>query len=408
MSTETNYLNLIKHASGDMDWSGDMNSNFDIIDAAIQDLEDKTIKTEESGEFSTLTEKTAPVSTDQIIIEDSEDGNSKKMVQVGNLSNGMDIGEENTASNLGTSSDGSGLFDSKSGVDLQFKRIKAGDNVTLTEEDNDILISASGGSTGDGEANTASNLGTSSDGAGLFDSKSGVDLQFKRIKAGDNVTLTEEDNDVVISVSGGGSSGAAEAWTDILSFITPGPASTSTIETTSDLTGIIKVGYPLKYTIGGSTYYGIITEISSGLITIAGVALSGTITAIYYADGTRTRQHTIPIPGYYADNTVTNLIQTDRRFVFKNRESKQYVVQVIVSNFVSDSGSESAQINVTVGGSDLLSSSLSVGTLEASSGVMISTSNYEWLNSEVIEIDVIPGTNGDSEDLFLDIVTVIP
>lgn len=399
---------MIKHASGDMDWSGDMNSNFDIIDAAIQDLEDKTIKTEESGEFSTLTEKTAPVSTDQIIIEDSEDGNNKKMVQVGNLSNGLDIGEENTASNLGTSSDGSGLFDSKSGVNLQFKRIKAGDNVTLTEEDNDILISASGGSTGDGEANTASNLGTSSDGAGLFDSKSGVDLKFKRIKAGDNVTLTEEDNNVVISASGGGSSGSAEAWTDILSSITPGPASTSTIETTSDLTGIIKVGYPLKYVIDGSTCYGIVTSITSGLITIAGVALSGTITAIYYADTTRTEQIPIHVAGYYADDADSTLLQNDKRMNggLINRRGTMYIVQAIVSNIVSDSGETAACVNVLVSGDFLIDDDLPVGTSDNASVVDIT--DYEWNIGDAIEVIVTPGTNGDAEDLCLDLVAVIP
>lgn len=39
-----------------------------------------------AGEIDALTEKIAPVSTDLVIIEDSEDGNNKKKVQAGNLS----------------------------------------------------------------------------------------------------------------------------------------------------------------------------------------------------------------------------------------------------------------------------------------------------------------------------------
>jgi hypothetical protein len=50
-------------------------------------------------------------------------------------------------------------------------------------------------------ANTASNLGTSADGEGLFDSKSDVDLQFKRIKAGTNISLTSETNDIEIGTT---------------------------------------------------------------------------------------------------------------------------------------------------------------------------------------------------------------
>jgi len=41
-----------------------------------------------SGEIAALTEKTTPVSADLLIIEDSEDSNAKKMVQVGNLPGG--------------------------------------------------------------------------------------------------------------------------------------------------------------------------------------------------------------------------------------------------------------------------------------------------------------------------------
>lgn len=54
------------------------------------------------------------------------------------------------------------------------------------------------GAGGTGEVNTASNLGTGADGEGLYSSKVGVDLKFKRIKGGTNITVTGETNDVKV------------------------------------------------------------------------------------------------------------------------------------------------------------------------------------------------------------------
>lgn len=110
-----------------------------------------------------------------------------------------DTGEANTASNLGVT--GESLFAQKSGVDLQFKKLKAGANVSLSSDGESVTIS----STDTGEVNTASNQGT---GEGLVMAKSGVDLPFKTIKAGSNVTLSSTSNELTISASGG-SSGAA-------------------------------------------------------------------------------------------------------------------------------------------------------------------------------------------------------
>lgn len=198
-------------------------------------------------------------------------------------------GEINTASNVGTDT---GIFRSKTGVDLAFKSLRAGSNIAFTSYPNEILINATGlgtgnatvlndlgdviitasaidhilqsdgttynnklfkadsdlnttgtnnitfltgfdNSTGDwtrkifqastltcaggsgfsafdnqtgvytctafgggGEANTASNIGTDT---GIFKSKVGVDLQFKSIRAGANVTFTSYPNEILIN-----------------------------------------------------------------------------------------------------------------------------------------------------------------------------------------------------------------
>jgi hypothetical protein len=106
-----------------------------------------------------------------------------------------DTGEVNTASNLGA---GSGTFASKVGSDLQFKSLVAGSNVSLSSTSTEITIAA----TDTGEVNTASNVGAS--GTGVFYQKSGVDLQFKKLIAGTNVTITDNGTTITVDAAGGG------------------------------------------------------------------------------------------------------------------------------------------------------------------------------------------------------------
>lgn len=61
-----------------------------------------------------------------------------------------------------------------------------------------LLVSVGGG----GEVNTASNVGT---GEGVFKQKSGVDLRFKTLLAGENITIQQSmsDEEIIIAASGG-------------------------------------------------------------------------------------------------------------------------------------------------------------------------------------------------------------
>lgn len=106
-----------------------------------------------------------------------------------------DTGEVNTAANLGVG--GQGIFASKSGTELQFYSLEAGDNITLDLVDNKIVITADAAA---GETTTAANVGT---GTGLFKVKDGTTLQFKSLLAGDNVTITQVGDDLVIAASTG-------------------------------------------------------------------------------------------------------------------------------------------------------------------------------------------------------------
>jgi hypothetical protein len=105
-----------------------------------------------------------------------------------------------SASNVGT---GSGVYKQKTGDNLEFKTIVAGSNVTVTPGTNTLTIAASLPA-GSGEANTASNVGT---GYGVFKDKTGVDLRFKTIKAGSNVTIVAGADDLTFNAVGGSGSG---------------------------------------------------------------------------------------------------------------------------------------------------------------------------------------------------------
>lgn len=86
--------------------------------------------------------------------------------------------------------------------DLRYERgLTAGTNITIDRTNPGApVINASGG--GSGEANTASNLGS---GVGLFAQKAGVDLEFKGLVAGTNITLTPSSTGVTIDAAGGSS-----------------------------------------------------------------------------------------------------------------------------------------------------------------------------------------------------------
>jgi len=128
-------------------------------------------------------------------------------------------------------------------------------------------------------------------------------------------------------------------WIAISTGYTATPASTSTLTMTSDRTADIKAGYGLKYTIGGTVYYGVITGMASNLMTIAGASLSGDVSNLYYTK-TGVVQLPILIPGYYEDSTEAALLINDLGQTLIWQQGPAYMVRALMYSRVVDSSSD--------------------------------------------------------------------
>ena len=110
------------------------------------------------------------------------------------------------ATNAGT---GTGVASGVSGTSLVLKSLKAGPNISITSTADEVTVEATGSASG--EANTASNVGT---GVGVFKSKTGVDLALKSLRAGANVTITPGADDILISATAGSGTLPVKALTE--------------------------------------------------------------------------------------------------------------------------------------------------------------------------------------------------
>ena len=115
----------------------------------------------------------------------------------------MGVAEADIAGIDTTGGGGSLVVRKNSGADVGTRpRVNfiEGSNVTLTVADDgtddevDVTIAAASA----GEANTASNVGGEKE---VFKAKSGVDLQFRTIKAGSGITLTQNVSDITVAAS---------------------------------------------------------------------------------------------------------------------------------------------------------------------------------------------------------------
>jgi hypothetical protein len=171
---------------------------------------------------------------------------------------------------------------------------------------------------------------------------------------------------------------------------------------TSDRTGVLKAGYGIKYTIGGTVYYGVITAITSNLLTIAGASLSGDVSDLYYTK-TGMIQMPILIPGYYEDASDPTLLANDLGQTLIWQQGPAYCVRMAVKTRVADSSSDGIA-QAYIAGSILCTSNTNTGlTLDDTNWkytiIDINTTNYNLVFGEAIEIGSTKGTGGNAQDL---------
>jgi hypothetical protein len=202
-------------------------------------------------------------------------------------------------------------------------------------------------------------------------------------------------------------------WVPETAF-TATPASTSTLTMTADKTGTIKVGCGLKYTIGGTDYYGIVTAIAANLLTVGGAPMGGDVTALYWCRPDRVIQEHFYIPSTFADASNTALLDSDANTAFSWGKGKAYLVRISAYEKGVDSGANKDRVNITIAGSAVCTSNTNAGLAPSSAKtwvhtvIDINTTNYDINKDEAIEVTTdANGSNGNATGLTMRCVFVL-
>ncbi len=197
-------------------------------------------------------------------------------------------------------------------------------------------------------------------------------------------------------------------WTQTTAFDDQA-ASTSTITMTSDITGSLKVGMPIKFKLSGSYYYAICTAITANLLTIAGAPLTigdGDLTELYFGRTEMVVQVSFYIDGTYGDGVETDLLKSDMNSFHKWTQGKCFLVEFSVIHTDVDTGAE-PKINVQIDNAAVSTNDGNNGiqlaaadTWVDNSAVEINTTNYEITRGEELEAAcTVAGGTGDAENL---------
>lgn len=185
------------------------------------------------------------------------------------------------------------------------------------------------------------------------------------------------------------------------------PASTSTI-TMSDSSDF-KVGYPVKYTYGGTAYYGIATTVAANLLTIAGAGLDTGVALTALEVG---RPERVIVKEFFIDTAAFDAVQdifsaiTYQNVLWEHADA--YLVMFKGALGVVDTGAQQPKINVKIAGGVVSNAdtakgptmSGTVNTFVATAATTIDTSAYDIARGDALEIRCTEaGTNGDADCL---------
>lgn len=174
-------------------------------------------------------------------------------------------------------------------------------------------------------------------------------------------------------------------------------------------TSFLTTGTPLKYSYGGSDYYGIITNINPDIsVNIAGAPLDvgQSISSLFYGNVMQVITISLYINGAYGDNIDTDLLLNDMNSPYRWRAPSAYLVAFQGRNTSQDSSSNPS-INIEIGGVPVSSNNSSNGVSIGSEAnwfenpsVFINTNAYniEW-NDELEVSCTVAGGTGDAENL---------
>ena len=188
------------------------------------------------------------------------------------------------------------------------------------------------------------------------------------------------------------------------------PFSTSVLTMLTDVTGSVKVGMPLRYTIGGTEYYGRVGTITSTALTIAGAPFGGDVSGLYYGGGQLLNYH-ITIPGLYENASDTALIANDLKAARRWTGEKAYLIGAWCWSRLHDTGSH-GQASIRINGSEVHTTAggptIAADATWYSWSVNINTAYYDINAGEAIEITCVKGGNGDAQDLTTEMTFLIP
>jgi hypothetical protein len=201
---------------------------------------------------------------------------------------------------------------------------------------------------------------------------------------------------------GAGLEGHNSRWRKEEGTFNPIPASTSTITTLIDRTGAISIGTPIRYVISSVAYYGLVMNITTTTLTIAGPPLSDDIDELYFGVSEMVGQVDYVIPGAFGAAAEDELIKTIQKSHSVWRGKPAYLVQIghiVQALDTSAQPKVTASINSSVVGTDNTNTGLAVALVVQSTGIGINPSNYRIEYGDVIELATTAGGTGDASDL---------
>jgi len=207
---------------------------------------------------------------------------------------------------------------------------------------------------------------------------------------------------------------AVTRWKTVLdAYYTDTPTDTDTLamSNTSDMA----VGLPVRYTIGGTDYYGIVAAVVANTsIDIRGASLSGDVTALYVGTPEMVHQETLFIGSTYGDGAA-DLLSADNNSARKWGGKAAYLVSIHMLHGSVDSGANQPKCNVKVNAVAVSSedggNGVQLGAADTwvdGSAVAIDTAQYDLQYGEDLEVNcTVAGSNGDAEDLTVMLVFVL-